>query len=747
MKTLKRITALFLAAFLITGALPFPFSPGFAKEIAGLSAGFFDLRVNAADEDIYQYTVVNTETTITGTKQTISGAITLPSELGGYPVTAIGDYAFDFGHDITSMELPAGLKTIGSYAFKFCDKMTSVSIPNTVTSIGSFAFYNCSKLQAVVIPDSVLNIWGNCFENCSSLQQVILGAGLKTITTETFANCTGLTSITWPAGLTSIAEKAFLSCSSLQTVTLPADVTTIGNSAFKDCSSLQSISLPAGLGSINKNAFQGCAALLNISIPDSVTSIGQCAFAGCTQLGSVTLSANITSIQDYAFSGCSSLTTITIPSKVAGIGYCAFENCTSLTNLTIPPSVTDISGWAFHNCNSLVNLTLNPGLKTIGINAFYSCDALAIVSIPNTVTLIDDDAFSFCQSLVSVTIPQDSIAFGSNYYCFMLCYDLTIYCNPGSDAEQYAIAHSIDYYPIVSVTITFNAAGGTGGITVTQTSGTKLTAPAVYRTGYTFSSWIPALPLVAPAVNTTYSAGWLPNKYTITFDANGGTGGTSSKLSYGTALTPPVITKPLHIFDSWSPAVPATVPAADTTYTAQWRPVYTYSISSGKAVITDVDTAVTGTLAIPPTLEGCPVTTIGYRAFEGCTGLTGVTIPASVTFIDGRAFYGCTGLTSITIPDAVTSLGNFAFQDYTALASITIPVNLANVGGAAFADTAWMNAQPDGPVYIGNVFYRYKGTMPANTTVSVNTGTLGLAGSAFSGCAGLVSVDLPETLL
>ena len=710
MKHLKKMIVPVLAVLLMLGNLP-------------LGAGTLHIVASAADEDIYNYTIANNEATITGTKQTVSGAVILPALLGGYPVTAIGNYAFNFGHDITSLVLPSGLKNIGSYAFKYCDKMTSVSIPNTVTTIGSYAFYNCSKLQAATIPDSVLNIWGSAYEACSSLHQVVLGNGLSAITMDAFAYCTSLTGITWPTGLTSIADRAFQGCSSLLTVTLPAGVTTIGESAFKDCTALQSIALPTSLGNINKNTFQGCTALLSITIPDSVTSIGQNAFTGCTHLGSVTLPGNITSIQDYTFSGCSSLTNITIPSKVAVIGYAAFENCTLLTNLTIPPSVTDISGWAFYNCSSLVNLTMNPGLKTIGRNAFYSCDMLAIVSIPNTVTLIDEDAFSFCQNLVSVTIPQSSTTFGSNYNSFGFCYNLAIYCNPGSDAEAYAITKSITHYPIVSVTLVFNAAGGTGGTTLMQTSGTKLTAPVVTKTGYTFSGWMPALPPVTPAVNKTYTAGWLPNKYTMTFNANGGTGGTSSKMTYGAALTPPVVSKPLYIFDSWSPAVPSSVPAQDMTFTAQWRPIYTYSMSGGNAMIIDVDTAVSGALVIPPALDGYTVTGIGNRAFMGCTGLTAVTIPVGVT-----------------------SIGNQAFQDCTALATITVPSTLADIGGAAFANTAWMNAKPDGPVTMGSVFYRYKGTMPAGTTISIAAGTLGIAGSAFSGCDNLTGITLPESL-
>ena len=99
-------------------------------------------------------------------------------------------------------------------------------------------------------------------------------------------------------------------------------------------------------------------------------------------------------------------------------------------------------------------------------------------------------------------------------------------------------------------------------------------------------------------------------------------------------------------------------------------------------------------------------------------------IPNSVTSIGDDAFIGCRGLTSITIPESVTSIGN-----------------------GAFGETTWYNSQPDGLVYVGNVLYKYKGTMPANTEIVIKDGITGIADNAFSDCYGLTSITIPNSVM
>ena len=152
------------------------------------------------------------------------------------------------------------------------------------------------------------------------------------------------------------------------------------------------------------------------------------------------------------------------------------------------------------------------------------------------------------------------------------------------------------------------------------------------------------------------------------------------------------------------------------------------------------------------------VTSIGSSAFEDCSGLTSFTIPNVLTTISPATFYGCSGLTSIIIPESVTSILCDAFTDCSSLADITFPSNLSYIDfsddyGSVFVfdGTAWYDNQPDGMVYAGNVAYRYKGSMPANTNITLRDGTLGIGAGAFEHNAvpsngNLSSITIPASV-
>jgi len=148
-------------------------------------------------------------------------------------------------------------------------------------------------------------------------------------------------------------------------------------------------------------------------------------------------------------------------------------------------------------------------------------------------------------------------------------------------SESTTVTADVTYYAqwqINQYAVAFDANGGDGGTSMELDYGAEIVAPEVTREGYTFTGWSPAVAATAPASDVTYTAQWRVNQYTMTFYANGGVGGTTKTQNYGTALSAPTVTRDGYTFMGWSPSVPSTVPALDAAYTAQWR-INSYTVT------------------------------------------------------------------------------------------------------------------------------------------------------------------------
>ncbi len=119
----------------------------------------------------FVYVIRGGEVTITEYKGN-GGNVTIPSEIEGCPVTAIGEWAFVEHTAMTGVVLPLGIKTIGEGAFWGCTALASVNIPDSVTVIDDGAFINCPSLTSVAIPDSVTDVGSWAFAGCTALTDI-----------------------------------------------------------------------------------------------------------------------------------------------------------------------------------------------------------------------------------------------------------------------------------------------------------------------------------------------------------------------------------------------------------------------------------------------------------------------------------------------------------------------------------------------------------------------------------------------
>ena len=159
-------------------------------------------------------------------------------------------------------------------------------------------------------------------------------------------------------------------------------------------------------------------------------------------------------------------------------------------------------------------------------------------------------------------------------------------------------------------TITFDTNGGSEIAPITQDYGTEITAPAdPTRKGYTFKGWDKEIPETMPAENITVKAQWEINRYTITFDTAGGSEIAPITQDYGTAIVSPADpTREGYTFIGWDMEIPTTMPAENMTVTAQWeinRYTITFDAAGGSEiapVTQDYGTHITA--PADPTREG-----------------------------------------------------------------------------------------------------------------------------------------------
>ena len=615
------------------------------------------------------------------TSGSYAGSVTIPSSVSyngkQYSVTSIGKSAFSGCSGLTSVTISESVTSIGSYAFYNCSKLTSITIPNSLTSISDYAFYSCSRLTSITIPYSLTSIGNYAFYKCSGLTSITIPESVTSIGGSAFNNCSKLTSITIPNSLTSIGDYAFNNCYRLTSVTINSN--TIVSKTYPSNSNLGTIFgsqvteyiIGNDITSIGSYAFYNCSKLTSITIPNSVTRIGSHTFDGTEWYNNQPDGLVYAGKVAYKYKGTMPEgTEIIITDGTLGIGISAFNGCTGLTAVTIPSSVINIDENAFYNCSGLTSITIPESVTSIGGSAFNGCTALTSITIPNSVTSIGNSAFYNCYGLTSITIPSSVASIGySAFYG-------TGWFNNQPDGLVYAGKVAYKYKGTIpeGIEISVKIKEGTSGIAAFAFSG------CTGLTSITIPNSVTSIGERAFSGCTGLTSITIPNSVTSI-------GSSAFNDCYGL--------RSVHINDiaAW-----CNISFKENNYDTHHRAnplVYAHHLFLNGQEVKD--------LVIPNTVisigydafNGCTgltsvtipnsITNIGENAFNVCTGLTSVTIPNSMTGIGYQTFYGCSGLTSVTIPNNVTNIGSEAFSGCSGLTSITIPNNVTNIGKSAFA--------------------------------------------------------------
>lgn len=476
-----------------------------------------------------------------------------------------------------------------------------------------------------------------------------------------------------------IDANAFRGNTSIKTVILPIYITEIPDNAFEGCTNLETV-IAYGVTKIGNNAFKGCTSLTTFAIDSLVTSIGANAFEGCPEIramaanssvaeailnsGAKKITLDLTKLSDSfdnrkivvsdsteyfaLFGGGKTFTNLQIESNAAET---FISNITFVGNTDTPiklssntitlgrVTVVDAPGFA------LIIEAANAEVKLLGNINLSSKSANAVISKNVTFSKADSSVAGYMnvtgKYLVCGTITNDSMLAASN------------------GVEQ--IDEDTFNSMLTSSTVTFNANGGS----VSASSKTVYygqyygVLPTPTRANYTFAGWyteadggtqITADSIVTALVNQTLYAHWVPNAYTIYFDANGGSVSPSCKaLTFGNSLgSLPTPTRANYTFAGWHDAngnrvYDSTVPGSATNFTvyAYWTPnTFTlYYNANGGYVSTSSKTLTYGN-----SLGSLPTPTRDYHNFIGWYDANGnrvydSTVPGSATDLTIYAYW------------------------------------------------------------------------------------------------------------
>lgn len=171
--------------------------------------------------------------------------LTLPAQIGGCPVTALGADCFAAGNSpqgpglwsAAGRPLPPVLSGPGT--------LCRVTLPDTLVRIGERAFARCAGLKRLTLPPGLAVLGRRAFEGCG-LEHLVLPESLTALPDYAFANCRSLTRLTLPEGLATVGGHAFYNCRALEELALPEGTVCTGESLLQNCAALARLTAPLG---------------------------------------------------------------------------------------------------------------------------------------------------------------------------------------------------------------------------------------------------------------------------------------------------------------------------------------------------------------------------------------------------------------------------------------------------------------------------------------------------------------------
>ena len=644
----------------------------------------------------------------------------LPANLDLSGVETIEGMAFA-NCAIQTVKLGSSLTTLGEGAFNYCDQLTSVNIPGGVNSLTSNTFYGCNKLTnvtfdygstALTLEDGTFNyattltidrtISGTTPFSTTEVTKVALGTHMATssaISSLNLSQYTGLTEIELLEGWTEVPYGAFKNLANITTLTLPEGLELISQDAFNGCTGLTAVTIPGTMKQIDSNAFKGCTNLTSLTLDYSenltdggwmfgkgvllfngtpfiqtnitdfvanrpfmtggnsvpftalkrvtfgpqVTSIPVYMFYGLT-LEQLVLSENVTEVGNYAFRDCTLPNGVVFPfSKMKKIGIQAFYGCSGLPATIDLSAIEEIGSNAFQNCTSIESLIIGGG--TIGSSAFNGCTNLSSITLNEGVTEIGSSNFSGLTNLATISLPSTLKKIGAD--AFANCANLTI---PGGLPNGLEVIDIRAFSGCKKLNVAIPSTVMTLGQSAFSSceSLTAVTIPAgVTSLGmYTFSGCTGLTSVTIPSTLKTMSRqefAYCSNLTTVTIENGAETLKMAGDVFSSSPCTNLIIDRPYE----WT-----------GSYSGYFKNAE--NVTFGEHVTAIPDMALYQSNKLTNVTMTDQVTSIGEKAFYGAK-VNGLNLSKNIQTIGQEAFYNASFDNSFTFPISVNAIGNVSF--------------------------------------------------------------------------------------
>ena len=578
--------------------------------------------------------------------------VTIPEKFDGKDVTVVEGNAFEGRKNIVSITMPDTIKLVErDTAFKLCGGLEEINVyhvdgnntavyssvdgvllyKDVISGQTQLAYYPLGKSGTYEIPEGVTEIPLNLFRE-SKITEVVIPTSVAIIRESAFRDCTYLETVTFVAGGTdelTIEEGAFNNCTSLVEITLP--------------SRLEEITLDEETRTIT--LFNGCDALQYINVEK-----------GSTVYGSV--EGVLTDADENTLLYCPAARTgvFRIPSTIYTVGERAFYNCTKISEIVIPGTVEVISDYAFYGCSGASKITFEGGaagnmeltvgdyafanmskLKTIefqegslvtqiGAYAFANAEGLREFKVPATMTYIGDNAFDKATALKSVTFAEngEDLTFGN--YVFNDCTALEVVNLPATVVKlNLGVFDGCVNISRVEIDSENEYYEDIDGVVVSK--GTENKELLFFPKGR------------MPEANADGVLEYvLPENIQVISD------GAFRGVRYVEKMV-----------------IPNTVTLIGKNAFANSMQLKTLEFQEGNDTV---------------------ILTIDENAFEGCSKIQSIVLPARTEVIAAKAFYNVS-ISSVSFPKGLTTIGDYAFSN-SSLKTVEIPAGLTVLGTNVF---------------------------------------------------------------